>query len=166
MVRALRAMPVGDHRFTGRGRGGDLRDHDGVVTEHLARSGDLVDVAAVARVWAEVRDTPHDVGDDRWTHGDLMPGNLLTDGRRLTAVLDVGGLGVADPALDLMPAWNLFGRTGRAGFRAALDVDDAQWARGRGWALVQAVACLDYYVATNPVMSAIAHRTLTALITS
>ena len=34
-----------------------------------------------------------------------------------------------------MIAWTLFSGESREGFRAALSVDDATWARGRGWAL-------------------------------
>ncbi|AUI61125.1 phosphotransferase [Amycolatopsis sp. BJA-103] len=33
-----------------------------------------------------------------WLHADLMPGNLLVDGDRLSAVIDFGCLGVGDPA--------------------------------------------------------------------
>jgi hypothetical protein len=36
--------------------------------------------------------------------------------------------------------------------RAELDVDEALWLRGRGWALRQAVCALPYYWDTNPVM--------------
>lgn len=38
------------------------------------------------------------------THGDLMPGNLLVAEGRLAGVLDCGGLGAADRALDLVGA--------------------------------------------------------------
>jgi len=37
-------------------------------------------------------------------------------------------------------------------FRAELEVDDASWLRGRGWALYQAVSALAYYWDTNPGM--------------
>ncbi|MEU8206545.1 hypothetical protein [Streptosporangium sp. NPDC049046] len=40
----------------------------------------------------------------------------------------------------------------RRRFRAELDVDDAAWSRGRGWALYQAVTGLAYYWDTNPEM--------------
>ena len=41
------------------------------------------------------------------SHGDLIPGNVLVSGGRLAGVLDVGGVGPADPALDLVAAWHL-----------------------------------------------------------
>jgi aminoglycoside phosphotransferase (APT) family kinase protein len=70
---------------------------------------------------------------------------------RLSAVIDFGGLGVGDPACDLMIAWTLFSGESRETFRAALAVDDATWERGRGWALSWALIFIPYYVHTNPV---------------
>ena len=67
-----------------------------------------------------------------WIHGDLQPGSLLTQEGRLTAVIDFGGLGLG-PACDCMVGWTLFGPQARKVFRDALDVDDATWARVRGW---------------------------------
>jgi aminoglycoside phosphotransferase (APT) family kinase protein len=163
-VAALRTLPTGGATFAGRGRGGALTSQDEWVAHCLEQSAGLVDTAAVGALWAELRTTPRGEPDG-WTHNDLMPGNLLVDERgRLAAVIDVGGAGVADPAVDLQPAWNLFTPEARAAFRAALQVDDAAWDRGRGWALVQALGCLWYYVETNPTMSAIASRTLAALL--
>ena len=86
----------------------------------------------------------------RWIHGDLQPGNLLALRGRLSAVIDFGGLGVGDPACDVTVAWSLFSAESRAAFRAALGVDDATWARGRGWALSVGLIGLPYYLGTNP----------------
>jgi len=80
----------------------------------------------------------------------MSSGNLLTNEGRLTAVIDFGGLGVGDPACDLMIAWEIFSGESRDVFRTALDVDDATWARGRGWALSQALIFIPYYIDTNP----------------
>jgi aminoglycoside phosphotransferase (APT) family kinase protein len=95
-----------------------------------------------------------------WVHGDLLPGNLLVTGGRLSAVIDFGTLTVGDPACDLLPAWNVFGGESRARFRDELGVDDASWLRGRGWALRQAVVALPYYWDTNPGMIRQASRAL------
>ena len=91
-------------------------------------------------------------GPEVWVHGDLLPGNLLVVDGRLSAVIDFGGLNVGDPACDLQPAWNVFAGDSRERFRAELEVDDASWLRGRGWALYQAVSALPYYWDTNPGM--------------
>ena len=82
-----------------------------------------------------------------------MPGNLLVRDGTLTGVIDWGGLGVGDPACDLMVAWNLFRAGGREVFRSAVGADDATWLRGRGWALWTGLAALPYYVETNPVLA-------------
>jgi len=63
---------------------------------------------------------------------------------QLSAVIDFGGLGVGDPACDLIVAWNLFSAEARNVFRATLSVDDATWERGRGWALSTALIALPY----------------------
>ncbi|MBM7798109.1 aminoglycoside phosphotransferase (APT) family kinase protein [Microlunatus panaciterrae] len=163
-VQALRRQDTGGRTFDGPGRGGSLSSHDEYVASCLGRSRGLIDVEALARLWGRLRETPRAGAKDVWTHGDLMPGNLLAEDGRLVAVIDVGGLAPADPALDLMPAWNLMEAGPRRAFREALAVDETEWARGQGWALVQAIGCLYYYRVTNPVMSATAHRTLEALL--
>ena len=99
-----------------------------------------------------------------WAIYRWLPGNLLTDGDRLAAVIDVGAVAVRDPAVDLAPAWNLLGRTTRAQFRAELQVAQPTWDRGRGWCLVQAITALYYYVDSNPAMTETARRTLQALL--
>ena len=66
------------------------------------------------------------------THGDLTPGNVLVSGGRLAGILDVGGLGPADPALDLVAAWHLLEARPRRVSREALASDDLQWERGQG----------------------------------
>ena len=48
-----------------------------------------------------------------WIHEDLAPDNLLALDGRLSEVIDWGGLGVGDPATDLLPAWDLFQRESR-----------------------------------------------------
>jgi aminoglycoside phosphotransferase (APT) family kinase protein len=40
-------------------------------------------------------------------HGDLVPGDVLVDRGRLVGIIDVGGFGPADPALDLVAGWHL-----------------------------------------------------------
>lgn len=163
VVTSLRAQPTEGRRFAGAGRGGRLQDQDEYVAAGLAQARDLIDTAALGLLWQRLRTAPRSE-PDAWTHGDLMPGNLLVAHGRLVGLIDVGGVAVADPALDLMPAWNLLTARSRLAFRAAADVDGAAWDRGRGWALAQAVGCLWYYRETNPVMSRTAHRTLTALL--
>ncbi|MET9697768.1 aminoglycoside phosphotransferase family protein [Streptomyces sp. NPDC006529] len=112
-----------------------------------------VDCDAAAAAWEEALRAPGWDGRPVWLHADLMPGNLLVDGGRLTSVIDFGCLGVGDPACDLFPAWNLLPADAREVFREALGVDDATWIRGRGRTLSQALIALPYYRRTNPAMA-------------
>ncbi|TNH27649.1 aminoglycoside phosphotransferase family protein [Micromonospora orduensis] len=164
VVVALRGIDTRGRSWSGSGRGGPLAAQDAGVRAALAVSGALTDTVALAEVWDRCRDARRDDPADGWIHADLMPGNLLVRDGRLVAVIDLGTVGVGDPAVDLMPAWNLFDAGSRETYRRALGVDDATWERGRGWALVQAINALPYYVETNPVMASIARHTLRAVL--
>ena len=75
-------------------------------------------------------------------------------------MIDFASLCVGDPACDLMVAWTFLTAETRPELRAALDVDDAAWMRGRGWALSWALIALPYYRETNPTLAGYARRTL------
>jgi aminoglycoside phosphotransferase (APT) family kinase protein len=162
-VTALHAIDTGGRTWDGVSRGGPLPTRDHEVQRALAESTHLVDTARLARIWAQCRDAAT-AAADVWIHADLMPGNLLMRDGRLAAVIDLEALGVGDPAVDLMPAWNLLPAGARGVYRRALGVDDAAWQRGRGWAIVQAIVALPYYVDTNPVMARTARDTLAAVL--
>jgi aminoglycoside phosphotransferase (APT) family kinase protein len=134
------------------------------VRSALAESGHLTGTARIGELWDRCLALPPYEGPDVWVHTDLMPGNLLVRGGRLAAVIDVETAGVGDPAVDLMPAWNLLAGRAREAYRSALGVDGVTWERGRGWAILQAIVALPYYVTTNPVMAATARRTLGAVL--
>ncbi|WMX45751.1 aminoglycoside phosphotransferase family protein [Streptomyces roseicoloratus] len=142
-------------------RGGPVTDWEqGAMAEalrDLAADGTLDGELATA-AWESVLRLPAYDGEPVWVHGDLLPGNLLTRDGRLTAVIDFGGLGTGDPACDTMAAWTLFTPETRPLFREAARVDDATWARGRGWALCWGVVTEHYYRGKNPVLASVAHR--------
>ncbi|PYC76081.1 aminoglycoside phosphotransferase [Micromonospora arborensis] len=164
VVTALRGIDTGGRAWPGSGRGGPLAAQDAGVRSALALSGGLTDTARLAEVWDRCRDTPGHDAAAVWVHADLMPGNLLVRDGRLAAVIDLETVNVGDPAVDLMPAWNLLDAGARETYRQALGVDDATWERGRGWALMQAINALPYYIETNPVMAGIAQHTLRAVL--
>ena len=158
-IRGVRALDTRGRTFRGRGRGGDLRSHDEWMEVCFERSGQLLDVPRLRRLWSALRDLPRD-DDDLMTHGDLIPGNVLVSDARLSGVIDVGGLGPADPALDLVSAWHLLEPVPRQALRDALGCADLQWRRGRAWAFEQAMGLVWYYVESNPTMSRLGRRTL------
>ena len=161
-IEGVRAIDTRGRTFAGDNRGGHLPDHDAWMETCLERSEGLLDVPPLRRLWAALRELPREDGD-LMTHGDLIPGNLLVDGGRLTGVIDVGSLGPADPALDLVAAWHLLEPGPREAFRADLRCGDLEWARGAAWAFEQAMGVAWYYVETNPPMSHMGRRTLERL---
>ena len=128
------------------------------------RSEQLIDVAPLRRLWARLRELPRDSSGDVMTHGDLIPGNVLVADGRLAGVIDVGGLGPADPALDLVGAWHLLQSEPRELLREELECDDLQWARGAAWALEQAMGVLWYYTESNPAIQRMGRRTLQRIV--
>lgn len=112
-----------------------------------------VECDAVAAVWENALRAPDWAGPSVWLHADLMPGNLLLNGDRLSSVIDFGCTGVGDPACDLFPAWNLLPPEAREAFREALGLDDATWRSGRGRTLSQALIALPHHRTTNPAMA-------------
>jgi aminoglycoside phosphotransferase (APT) family kinase protein len=146
------------------GRGVPLAARDGYTRSAVAGLGSLVDGAAVTAAWEAALAAPAWDGSPVWIHGDLQPGNLLADRGRLSAVIDWGSLGLGDPACDLIIAWTLFSGESRAAFRASLDVDDATWARGRGWALSIALVALPYYLETNPAITAASRQAIASVL--
>lgn len=118
--------------------------------EHCRSIGGLdLNPAVAEAVWSRALDLPP-ATVEKWYHSDLVAENLLLRESRMTAVLDFGGLGVGDPAIDLHGAWELFDPAARDAFRRSLRIDDAQWLRGRAWALAIALGALSYYWHTMP----------------
>ena len=157
-IRALQRIDLPDGPTASRGVPLARRDAD-TRTAIEALHG-MVDTDAVTVVWEAALRAPEWSGAPVWLHSDLAPGNLLVVDGRLSAVIDFAGVGLGDPAGDLPVAWNLLPAEARDGFRAALQVDDATWERGRGWALSIALIQLPYYHRTNPVLAAGARYTI------
>jgi aminoglycoside phosphotransferase (APT) family kinase protein len=159
-VRGVRAIDTAGRGFSGVGRGGDLRDHDEWMETCFQNSGGLLDVARLRRLWAVFRELPPSTPAEIMTHGDLIPGNVLVCHGRLTGIIDVGGSGPADPALDLVCAWHLLDEVPRRSLRDELGCDDIEWARGKAWAFEQSMGAVWYYEDSNPSMSRMGRCTL------
>jgi aminoglycoside phosphotransferase (APT) family kinase protein len=162
-IRGVRAIDTRGRVFNGRGRGGELRSHDAWMETCFERSAQLLDVPRLRRMWAVLRALPWSAGDVM-THGDLIPGNVLVSHGRLAGVIDVGGLGPADPALDLVGAWHLLEAGPRQALRDDLGCDELEWERGKAWAFEQSMGAAWYYVESNPAMSLMGQRTLQRII--
>jgi aminoglycoside phosphotransferase (APT) family kinase protein len=149
--------PPGDHNVF---RGEPLAARDDSTRGAIAALAGQIDAERVTAGWDAALSAAEWHGPPAWIHGDLAPGNLLVVEGRLTSVIDFGCLGVGDPACDLMIAWTLFAGDARSTFRDALVVDDASWARGRGWALLCALGAIPYYADKSPELVREAWRTI------
>jgi aminoglycoside phosphotransferase (APT) family kinase protein len=146
-------------------RGVPLATRDAETRAAIASLDDMLDTDGVTAAWDAALQVPAWHGPPVWIHGDLSPLNLLVERDRISAIIDFGCLGVGDPACDLQVVWNLLSSQTREVFRAALPLDDATWARGRGWALSVGLIALPYYQSTNPVLAAIARRAIDEALT-
>ena len=146
--------PPGPHNFY---RGGPLTVYDAETRRAIAALRDGIDAEAATATWEAALRAPWP-GPPVWVHGDVAAGNLLLRHGRLSAVIDFGCTGVGDPACDTTIAWTLLSGESRAAFRAALPLDRATWARGRGWALWKALITLAAHRHTDPATAGTARR--------
>jgi aminoglycoside phosphotransferase (APT) family kinase protein len=148
--------PPGPHNFF---RGAPLVTRDKATRAAIASLGGTINADVATAAWDAALRAPEWKRSPTWVHGDLDSRNLLVDRGRLCAVIDFGGLGVGDPACDVMVAWKLFSSEARDIFRAGLSVDDSTWARSRGWVLSQALIALSSYtLETNRILVLEAQR--------
>jgi aminoglycoside phosphotransferase (APT) family kinase protein len=143
-------------------RGGPVSALDSRVRGEIRDLGadGTVDAGLATAAWETAMAAPAWDGPPIWVHADLYPVNLLARHGRLTAVIDFGGLGVGDPAIDMLPAWALLTAGTRDLFRAEVGVDEATWLRGRGWGLGLGLGAVHFYRATNPVLAAIGRHAI------
>jgi aminoglycoside phosphotransferase (APT) family kinase protein len=158
LVRTLHSVDLPGGPDSVRGR--DLARFDEFTRANLTALEGELDTGRAEALWDEALALPPWPHEPVWIHADVMPGNLLLEDGHLTAVIDWGGSGMGDPAVDLMVAWNTLSASGRKVFREALDVNDDTWARGRGWALWTGLGGIPYYRETFPEFAANARRTV------
>jgi len=149
VVALHRAPTAGGPLKSGTSRGAPLANLDAHIRRLIVEL-DEVDVPAVAKAWDDAAAAPAWDRPPVWIHGDIQPGNLIVRERGLVGVIDFGGLGLGDPAVDLAPAWNLFDDEARDVFRQVVGYDEATWTRGQGWVLAPALQGLGYYRETKP----------------
>lgn len=142
-------------------RGVPLQNEDAETRKALnqLKSEEEIDIQAVTALWNKLVNVPIWDKNPVWIHGDFLPGNILIENNRLSAVIDFTEFGIGDPACDLIIAWSLLNLHSRKIFRANLEnIDDDTWERGRGWALSIALIMLPYYKNSNPTLASLARR--------
>jgi aminoglycoside phosphotransferase (APT) family kinase protein len=161
-IGALRAADTRGRKFSGTNRGGDLKRHDRWMQKCFRESAGFNNIEQLRQMWTEFRQLPA-AGVDVMSHGDLIPSNILVKDGRLAGILDGGGFGAADPALDLVAAWHLLDDEPRMQLRTALGSDAVEWSRGMAWAFEQAMGLVWYYAESCPALSRMGKRTLDRL---
>jgi aminoglycoside phosphotransferase (APT) family kinase protein len=129
---------AGEHNFF---RGGPVSIYDTEARQSIRTLRSDTDGAVATEVWEAAIATKWE-RSPVWVHGDVTPSNLVVRGGYLRGVIDFGSAGVGDPACDLVIAWTFLTDDGRETLRRALTLDEATWARGRGWALWKALITL------------------------
>lgn len=111
-----------------------------------------LDLEATERIWDDAMALPSSrlAAGRSWLHADLLAENLLVRDGRLSALLDLGGVAVGDPTVDLVVAWEVLDAEAREVFRREVAVDEETWLRGRAWALGIALMTFPYYWDTMP----------------
>jgi aminoglycoside phosphotransferase (APT) family kinase protein len=145
-------------------RGVPLADRAAIFAAGLDLLDLEVDRAPLMEEWDRAFATAPWESPPVWLHGDIHPLNVLVDQGRISAVIDFGDMTAGDPASDLAMAWMILPPAVRPVFREACGarqpVDDALWARARGWALVLGVAMSN----GDDRVAAIGRRTLAAVL--
>ena len=141
-LRALHAIdaadgpPPGGHSAH---RGGPLAYYDDEeIPESIQLLAQDLDPDAMTDVWQTALASTWEQAPV-WVHGDVVGSNLLVADGVLNGVIDFGCAAVGDPACDLVMAWTFFDGDSNEQFRRGLRLDEATWARGRGWALWKAL---------------------------
>lgn len=140
-------------------RGVHLNNIDKETKQAIKALEQDMDTHTLAALWNKLSETSPWNNEHVWIHGDLLPGNILIQNNRLSAIIDFADVGLGDPACDLLPAWSLLNAHSRTVFRNHLKhIDDATWKRGQAWALSIALIILPYYKNTNSVLTSVANR--------
>ena len=126
---------AGAHSFF---RGASLTHYDDETRAAIRTLGASIDAERVTQIWEAALASSWQAAPV-WLHGDVQITNLLVKDGALSGVIDFGQCAVGDPACDLAIAWTAFAGESREVFKAGLPLDDATWARARGWALWKAL---------------------------
>ncbi len=126
---------AGPHNFY---RGAHPSVYDEETRSAITQLQDIIDADAVTPVWERALSSKWSK-EPVWIHGDVSAGNIIIKDNQLAAVIDFGGMGVGDPACDLVITWTFFTKENREIFRTLVRLDPDTWARARGWALWKAL---------------------------
>lgn len=118
-------------------RGEHISVYDHQTRAQIAELKDIIDSDKALTLWQNAMRTKWQK-PPVWIHGDFASGNILIKDGRLVGVIDFGGVGIGDPACDLVIVWTFLKGKAREIFKQKLDLDSDTWLRAKAWALWKA----------------------------
>lgn len=118
-------------------RGDHISVYDQGAREQIGKTSNLIDSKKALRLWEHASKTRW-LNKPVWIHGDFAIGNMLLKDGKLSAIIDFGGMGLGDPACDLVIAWTFLKTKARDIFIREIALDDDTWLRAKAWALWKA----------------------------
>ncbi len=126
--------PPGQHNWW---RGDHVSVYDKGAREQIAKLSSVIDADKAIALWERACKTRW-VQSSVWIHGDFAAGNILIQDGKLSAIIDFGGMGVGDPACDLVIAWTFLKDKAREIFIRDMTLDEDTWLRAKAWVLWKA----------------------------
>jgi aminoglycoside phosphotransferase (APT) family kinase protein len=118
-------------------RGDHVSVYDKGAREQIEKLRNIINVNKAIQLLEEACKTKWHQAP-AWIHGDFSAGNILIQENKLYAVIDFGGIGVGDPACDLVIAWTFLTGKAREIFIREINLDEDTWLRAKAWALWKA----------------------------
>ena len=115
-------------------RGDHVSVYDEGAREQIAKLEKVINTKEAINLWDEACET-HWNKNPVWIHGDFAIGNMLMKDKKLTAMIDFGGIALGDPACDLVIAWTFLKGRARDIFMHEMDLDKDTWLRAKAWTL-------------------------------
>lgn len=122
-------------------RGDHISVYNIDAKEQILELSEIIDINKAMDLWLRALNTKWNK-EPVWIHGDFAIGNLLLKDGKLSAVIDFGGMGMGDPACDLVIAWTYLEGSSREIFIKEMNLDEDTWERAKAWALWKATFVL------------------------
>lgn len=118
-------------------RGAHVSVYDEGARTQIAQLDRVIDSNKALKLWDAACQTKWS-NDSVWIHGDFATGNILMQNGKLSGIIDFGGMGIGDPACDLVIAWTFLKGKPRKMFIEEMYLDADTWLRAKAWALWKA----------------------------
>ncbi len=133
-IKSVDGPTPGQHNWW---RGDHISVYDNGARQQIHGLADIIDSQQAIHLWEQACATSWHQ-PPVWIHGDFAAGNIILNHGKVVAIIDFGGMGVGDPACDLVIAWTLLQDKARAVFMDAMELDHETWLRAKAWALWKA----------------------------